>query len=179
MARETRTPAPAPARDNDRRSYEQRWEAPQHDQDFIFTNIDEAPSWIDRGWASFDRGPALALPAGDVHHLDNGPYTTVTARVGDKVVFTAARGANPAKFTVIPMAGTGDSSDGTMTRRPPQVTNASLEDALKTGSIAPEDLGADAKAQVAHRTPGMRKLIEGDIEAPKPQSTADMGVKTD
>jgi hypothetical protein len=78
----------------------ERWAPPTTDQTFVFKDIESAPGWVDRSWASYDRGPALALPAGDIY--GKPPYTTITARVGDKVVFTAANGAQPPKFTVIP-----------------------------------------------------------------------------
>lgn len=146
---------------------------PSTDQEFVFKSIEEAPGWVDRGWAGFDRGPALQLPAGDPY--GTGPYHTVTARVGDKVVFTAGKGASLPKFTVIPADHSMD--EGVGTRRMPQVTNASLEDQLKTGFMSPDELGSDAKAQVAQRSPGLREMVESGEGAPDTQDVSKV-VKT-
>lgn len=178
MAKNPDRSAPAPSRSKADDNDDNTWQPPTSDQEFVFTSMADAPAWVDRNWASFDRGPALALPAGDAL-FGTGPYTTNIARVGDKVVFTAAKGAMPAKLTVIPGAGDPE-AEGANTRKVPQVSNVSLEDALKTGAMTPEDLGEDAKAQVAQRTPGMRRLVEGRAKAaaPKAQSVEDIGVKT-
>ena len=89
------------------------------------------------GHLFLDRGPALASEAGDLY--GQGPYHTVSARVGDKVVYTAAKGAMPPKFTVIPgdPAGVDEA-----TPLPPQQSGASLEDLIKQGYLAPSDMGA-------------------------------------
>ena len=162
MARNA-TPAPAPA-DGEKAK---PWTPPPGDQEFVFESVDASPAWIDKGWASFDRGPALALPAGDLY--GTGPYHTVTARVGDKVVYTAAKGAMPAKFTVIP----GDPFPEDYTPKPPQQSGAQLEDLLKQGYLSPDKLGSDAKAQVAARSPRFKGLIEGETtdgsEVPVPE----------
>jgi hypothetical protein len=117
---------------------------------------------VDKGWASYDVGPALALPAGNLD--GTGPYTTKIARVGDKVLFVAATASKPAHFEVIPKEPTVETS----TKKPPQLSNASLEDALRTGNMTPDDLGPDAKAQVISRTPGLRTMIEDGKGAPQP-----------
>jgi hypothetical protein len=122
---------------------------PTSDQEFTFKSMADAPVWVDPNWASFDRGPALALPANPVYD-GVGPYTPITARVGEK---------------------------GVGTRRMPAMTNASLEDQLKTGWMTPDELGSDAAAQVIARSPGMRKLIEEGKNAPKEQDVADV-IKT-
>lgn len=136
------------------------WTPPTTDQEFVFESVQAAPNWVDKSWASFDRGPALALPAGDL--WGEGPYHTTTARVGDKVVFTAAKGAMPAKFTVIP--GDPAASGG---KKPPQQSAASLEDMLKSGVLSPDELGADGRSQVAARSPRLVPIIEGDTEIPE------------
>lgn len=142
-----------------------RWLPPTSDEEFIFKDLDSAPAWIDRNWASYDRGPALALPAGDLY--GKPPYTTKVARVGDKVVFTAANGAQPAKFDVIPADHSLDPGVGTI--KYAQASNASLEDMLKTGVMSPEQLGTDARAQVAQRSPELQPMLEGNAPAPAPQ----------
>jgi hypothetical protein len=137
------------------------WQPPGSDQEFVFKDIASAPEWIDKNWASYDGGPALAIPKGDV--LSNDAYTTQTARVGDTVRFIAATKSKAAHFEVIE----GDPTVvGEGTKRPAQETGATLEDQLKGGSIAADDLGADAKAQVAGRTPAMKETVEGKTAAP-------------
>jgi hypothetical protein len=147
------------------------WEPPAGDQEFEFKDIQSAPAWIDKNWASYDRGPALALPAGDL--FGTGPYHTKIARVGDTVFFKAATASKPAHFEVIE----GEPSPENSTIKIPQVTNASLEDMLKTGTMTPDELGPDAKAQVAGRSPGMAKLVEEGKGAPEPIAVTDL-VKT-
>ena len=139
----TTTPAPAPGENQVK-----AWVPPTGDQEFEFTSVADAPGWVDKNWASFDRGPALAVPQGDLY--GKGPYHTAFAHVGDKVVFTAARGATPAKLTIIAREPGPEDS----TKKPPQVSQASLEDMLKNGFMSPDDLGPDAKAQVASAVPG-------------------------
>lgn len=153
------SPAPSPAKE---------WEAPQGDQEFVFESVDAAPAWIDKSWASFSMGPALALPAGDL--FGTGPYHTKIARVGDTVKFVAATPSKAAHFVVIEGEPTGENA----TKKIPQVTNASLEDMLRGGTMTPDDLGPDAKAQVAGRTPGLSKLIEEGKNAPDPVPVSDV-----
>lgn len=135
---------------------------PTADTSFDFTDIASAPAWVDKGWASYSAGPALALPAGDIY--GEGPYTTVTAKVGDKVMFVAATPSRGAHFEVIRKEPVGDQA----TKRPPQQSGASLEDLLKGGWITPADLGDDAKAQVLSRSPRLKALIEDGVGAPTP-----------
>jgi hypothetical protein len=139
------------------------WQPPGSDQEFVFKDIQSAPEWIDRSWASYDMGPALALPQGDV--LGEQAYTTQIARVGDTVKFMAATKSKAAHFEVIP----GEPEKvGEDTKRPPQETSATLEDQLKGGTLDPGDLGSDAKAQVAARSPMLKDTVEGKQDpAPK------------
>jgi len=140
---------------------------PTSDQDFVFKDIQSAPAWVDRNWAGFDRGPALALP-NDLS--GKPPYTTKIARVGDKVMFVAASGAMPAHFEVIEADHSLEPGIGTI--KPGQASNASLEDMLKTGVISHSDLGSDAKAQVAVRSPELADMAESGEGAPKHQEPA-------
>ena len=158
--------ATAPAPTPDEKAKE--WEAPTTDQEFKFESVDKAPEWVDKSWASFDRGPALALPAGDL--FGTGPYHTKIARVGDTVKFVAATPSKAAHFVVIE----GEPVEENATKKIPQVTNASLEDMLRGGTMTPDDLGPDAKAQVAGRTPGLSKLIEENKNAPEPVAVSDI-----
>lgn len=148
------------------------WEPPDSDQEFKFESIDAAPAWIDKGWAGYDRGPALQLPVGDAL-FGEGPYTTMVARVGDTVKFVAATPSRPAHFVVIEGEPEGDLA----TKKPVAATNASLEDMLKTGFMSPDDLGPDAKAQVIGRSPKLKALIEEGKGAPEPIPVTDV-VKT-
>ena len=158
---------PAPA---DQPKYEP-WEPPTSDQEFEFKDIESAPAWVDKGWASYDQGPALAVPASGV--LDEGPYTTQVARVGDTVKFVAATPSKGAHFVVIQGEPTGENA----TIKIPQVTNASLEDMLKGGTMTPDDLGPDAKGQVIGRSPRLKALIEEGKGAPEAVPVTDV-VKT-
>ena len=90
---------------------------------------------------------------------------------GDTVKYTVAKGAMPAKFTVIP----GDPAPENSTPKPPQQSGASLEDLIKQGYLAPDDLGSDAKAQVAGRTPALKPMFEeqpdgGKVAPPEKQT---------
>jgi len=140
---------------------------PSSDQEFVFKDLDSAPGWVDRNWAGYDRGPALQLP-NDLS--GRPPYTTTVARVGDKVVFTAASGASPAKFTVIP--ADHSTEDGVGTVRPAQASNASLEDQLLTGTLTVADLGSDAKAQIAGRSPHLAPAMEREGNGKKSKGIA-------
>lgn len=154
-------PSPATQQPMPAGAQPEQWKPPTTDQEFVFESVASAPSWIDKGWASFDRGPALAVPATDI--LGKPPYNTKIARVGDTVYFKAATASKPAHFEVIPgepKAGEG----GTL--KIPAVTNASLEDMLRTGVMTPDELGTDAKAQVAARSPELKALAEEGEGAP-------------
>jgi hypothetical protein len=148
------------------------WVPPTDDQEFQFESIDAVPSWVDKGWASYSYGPALALPAGDVY--GEGPYHTKIARVGDTVRFVANTPSKAAHFEVIEGEPTGDSA----TLKPPQASAASLEDLIKGGTLAPDDLGPDAKAQVSARSPRLKSLIEDGTAAPKRVAVSEL-VKLD
>lgn len=172
MAKRSKALAPSPVAKNADGTDVQVWTPPDSDQEFVFESIDAAPAWVDKGWAGFDRGPALQVPAGLLDDGGNGPYHTKTARVGDKVVFTAAKGAYPARLDVI--AGELDPKEGGSTRKPPQASACSLEDALRTGAMTVEDMAEDAKAQVAARTPSLGRMIENGQGAPEPQAIGDL-----
>lgn len=137
------------------------WAPPESDQEFKFESIESAPAWVDKGWASYNMGPALAVPAGDL--WGEGPYHTVTARVGDTVKFVAATPSKAAHLVVIEGEPTGENA----TKKPPQQSAASLEDMLKGGTLAVDDLGPDAKAQVLGRSPRLKTLIEDGKGAPE------------
>lgn len=130
------------------------WTPPTGDEEFVFSSVADAPGWVDRNWAGFDRGPALAVPAGDLY--GEGPYTTTMAHIGDTVKFMAANGTEPARLIVIPRAAVPE--DGTT--KPAQVSAASLEDMIKNGVMKASDLGADAKAQLLERSPRLKALID-------------------
>jgi hypothetical protein len=147
--------APSPARDKPK-----VWEAPDSDQEFVFEGMDSVPGWIDKSWAGFSRGPALALPS-DL--LGDGPYTTRMARIGDTVVFKKATPSKPAHFDVVEGEPTGENA----TKKPPQQTAASLEDMIKTGFMTPDDLGPIGREEVASRSPKLRTLLMEGKNAPE------------
>ena len=55
---------------------------------------------------------------------------------GDKVVYTAPKGASPGKFSIVESEPDPEDA-GAVTRKPPQVSAASLEDMLRTGVLSP------------------------------------------
>jgi hypothetical protein len=144
------------------------WAPPEGDQEFDFKDIESAPEWVNRAWVT---GQGLALPAGDLY--GEGPYHTKTARFGDKVLFIAATPSVPAHFEVIAKEPTGEAAQAL----PPQQTNAQLEDLIKTGWLAPDDLSEDAKAQVTARSPRLKRLIEDNKGVPEAVPVGDY-VKT-
>jgi hypothetical protein len=127
---------------------------PTSDEEFEFTDINSIPGWCDKGWAGYDQGPALQLPR-DLTF--KGPYSTITAHIGDKVVFTAAKGAKAASFTVIQKDVSDEEGKGT--QKPGAVSNASLEDLLATGKLKIEDLSDDAKGQLILRNPSFAQTM--------------------
>jgi hypothetical protein len=166
-------PAPTPARrrtTTNGDTQEQAWAPPTSDQEFVFDTIQNAPDWVDRNWAGFDRGPALAVPAGDLYN--EHPYTTQSARPGDTVKFIAAKGSLGPHIEVI--RGELDPAKGT--KRIAQQSAAQEEDLLKLGWITVDDLGEDAKAQILARSPKLKGLIEGTTAAPVKQNAADLFV---
>lgn len=152
-----------------------RWSPPSADQEFVFDGLDSLPDWADRNWASYDRGPALAVPAGDIY--GKAPYTTKTVRIGGTVRFVAATASKAAHFEVIEGEGSVDAGTGTL--KPAQQSNASLEDMLKTGHMHPSELGTDAAAQVAQRSPELQGMIEGTVEPPAQVAPAVTAVNTE
>jgi hypothetical protein len=145
------------------------WEPPTSDQEFVFESLDSAPSWVDKNWATFDRGPALAVPMGAMDGI--AAYHTAPARPGDTVKYVAAKGASPGHFVIVP--GVPDpSKPGQVTKAVPQQSAASLEDLLRGGLLTPDDLSDTDKAAVIASHPGLRGLIEEGKGAPEPQSIA-------
>ena len=146
------------------------WAPPTSDQEFVFESADSLPDWVNKSWIGYDGGPALQVPTGDLYG-NEGPYTTKAAHIGDTVKFTVAKGATPAKFTII--EGEPDPNvEGQGTKKPAQQTSATLEDLIKGGTLQPDELGDDAKAQVSVRTPSLKPVIEGSAAAPRQQKTA-------
>lgn len=72
---------------------------PRKDAEFVFKDMASCPAWVDKNWASYDNGPALALPV----NLDgSSPYTTIIAHPGDTVKYVAETPEAAAHFEVIP-----------------------------------------------------------------------------
>lgn len=171
MAKNVTRSAPTP-RDDNGGDKPAPWTPPKGDEEFEFTGMNDAPAWVDRGWAGFDRGPALQLPAGDVFQTQ--PYHTITARIGDKVRWIAPKGTGIGHFEVSPGAAAGPEVG---TKKIPQASAASLEDLLKGGFLNIGDLGEDAKAQVAARSPGLARFIEEGEDIAEPQAVSNL-IKT-
>lgn len=140
----------------------EQWAPPESDQEFEFKDVESAPAWVDRNWASYSMGPALAVPAGDL--FGGQPYTTNTARVGDTVMFKVATPSKPAHIVVVPGEPTDDEN---ITLKPPQASAASLEDMIRSGVMTPDDLSPEAKGQLLSRSPHLRQLVEEGKGAPE------------
>jgi hypothetical protein len=138
-------PAPAP----------ERPPYPTSDQEFEFTGPGSAPAWVDPSCASWDNGPALALP---VDLYGAGPYTTITAHVGDTVRFKATKGSVPAHFVVEP--GDPEVGKGAI-KKPKMDSNVSLEDLIVLGTLRVDSLDETAKAIISARSPRLKDIIEG------------------
>lgn len=171
-------PAPDPATDPNYGVYQPNQRAPgvppegkrgkfwpDGDEEFKFEgDIQGAPEWIDKGWASYDGGPALAVPVGDP---TKQPYTTVTARKGDTIKYVSRKNGMFGRYIVVKAEPIeGEEEEGT--KLPPQQSQASLEDMLASGAMAPADLSADAKAQVQVRNPQMGLTVLGDDASTAP-----------
>lgn len=128
------------------------WAPPTSDQEFTFDTIDAAPAWVDKSWATYSNGPALAVPTGDL--TVSQPYTTTIAHKGDTVRFSL----KTRTITVTPAAAPDTPAEPP--KRAMQQSAASLEDQLKSGELTAADLDDDAKAQVASRTPGLAAELE-------------------
>lgn len=69
---------------------------------FIYDgSLGSLPEWADTGWATYDRGPALAVPKGDPL---GQPYVTEVARVGDTILVNA----DHTRFKVLHASELGD-----------------------------------------------------------------------
>jgi hypothetical protein len=133
---------------------------PDGDQEFKFEgDIQSAPEWVDKGWASYDGGPALAVPVGDP---TKQPYTTITARKGDTIKYVARKNGMFGQYIVVKAEPIEGEDDENVTKYPAQQSQASLEDMLTTGAMTPADLSPDAKAQVQVRNPQMGMTVLGD-----------------
>lgn len=154
MSDQSPAPADAPAK-------AEAWSPPESDQEFVFENIDSVPAWVDKNWASYSMGPALAVPAGDI--FGTPPYTTNIARSGDTVMFKIATPSKPAHLAVVPGEPVGEGA----TLKPPQASAAALEDMIRTGVMVPDDLSDEARGQLLSRSPHLRMLVDEGKGAPK------------
>ena len=168
MAKASRSSSPS-ATNEDGTPQAEAWTPPTSDQEFTFTTMDEAPAWVDRGWAGFSQGPALAVPAGDL--FGNGPYHTKTARPGDKVIFTAGKAGMAPKLDVV--TGVPDLTEGGV-KKPPQESACSVEDGLKTGLIPVETLTEADKGAIALRSPGLKQALETGKGLAEKQNVSDI-----
>lgn len=123
---------------------------PAKEDTFIYDgNLNGIPSWADKGWATYDQGPALAVPVGDPF---GQPYTTAVARIGDTVIRTnTSRDGHPRhdRFKVIPAQELGLQPGGDQpSNLPAQTTQATLEDLDKTGLLPKEEMNLEQQAQM-------------------------------
>ena len=130
-------------------------------------DVSGAPDWVDRGWMSYDRGPALAVPKGDPRKQ---PYSTVPCRVGDTIVHTPGESEDdPGSFEVVRAEETGRDPGGEPWR-PPGMAEASLEDLVKTGNVSPDDMNEEARAQYEARKMGSPLNPESAKAANQPKA---------
>jgi len=138
---------------------------PESDTSFTFESTDSVPDYA-KNWISWNNGPALAVPIGDILDSDK-PYATRFANLGDEVKFLANKGSVAAHWEVIP----GERPPQQMTKRVAQESAAPVEDLLKGGLLGIDDLSDDDKARLAAK-PGLKAIIEGQI-TPEKQSISD------
>jgi type II secretory pathway pseudopilin PulG len=127
---------------------------PTEAQSYVWDgNLAEVPDWIDQGWASYDAGPALAVPQGDP---SKAPYTTQPARIGDTVTYTPGKGGSFGGFKVVRAEETGSQPGPefratgpgeTPSFRPAAQTEADLNDLVRSGMTNPDEMDPDARAQ--------------------------------
>lgn len=123
-------------------------------ENFIYDgNLESLPDWADKGWATYDRGPALAVPKGNPLA---SPYTTETARIGDMVIANK-RGD---RFTVVHAEDMGEepgdpnnpaTTDKPLPHKPVGTSETSLEDLDKTGILPYEEMNPEQQAQMVAR----------------------------
>lgn len=143
---------------------------PDGDQEWKFDgDVQAAPDWVDKGWASYDGGPALAVPVGDP---TKQPYTTIVARRGDTIRYKARKNGMFGAYTVERAEPVDtDEEDPNATKYPAQQSQAAIEDMLKTGAMAPSDLSPDAKAQVLVRNPEVHAAVLGVEDSGAPAAS--------
>jgi hypothetical protein len=130
-------------------------------------NLDSLPDWADKGWATYDRGPALAVPKGD----PNGhPYTTDTARIGDTVFANKRQD----RFTVVRAEELGEepgdpnnpaTTDKPLPHKPVGTAEASLEDLNRSGVLPYEEMNPEQQAQMVARGTAPQEATEAPAEA--------------
>lgn len=119
-------------------------------------NLDNVPDWVDRNWATYDRGPALSVPVGDPL---GQPYTSKVARIGDYVYVNKAGD----RFHVVTREEMGeepgDTENAHESNLPPQTTQATLEDLAKNNMLDPN---AEQKSQMEARNTQSVALVDGE-----------------
>jgi hypothetical protein len=115
--------------------------------------LDSVPDWVDKGWATYSAGPALAVPRGDPNKQ---PYNTVTARLGDWI-FVNKKGD---RYTVVRAEEVGD-QPGSPTQLPTQekplpakpvgTEYASLEDLDRLDILPFDEMNEEQQAQMRAR----------------------------
>ncbi len=115
--------------------------------------LDSVPDWVDKGWATYDRGPALAVPRGDPN---KGPYATTVARIGDfvyvnkkgnryAVLRAEELGEQPGSPTQLP------TEEKPLPAKPVGTEHASLEDLDQLGILPFDQMNEEQQAQMIAR----------------------------
>ena len=140
------------------------WVPPKDKQEYVVTEkMADVPEWIDKGWVGFG---ALKVPVGD--YPFDSPYTTEKAEPGDTIQFSPAGATRGGHFTVVKNT---DPDQAKSTPRPAQESAATLEDLLKSGHLAPDEMRASDKQQVRVRSPKFQSILDGEAEIEKTELT--------
>lgn len=79
------------------------WVPPEADAEFVVgeDGVASAPEWVDKSWAAYDGGPAIAVPMGNL--FGSSPQHNTIAKKGDTVKYHAPTESKGAYFEVVPV----------------------------------------------------------------------------
>ena len=130
-------------------------------------NLQGVPDWIDKGWATYSAGPALAVPRGDPNKQ---PYTTVVARIGD-YVFSEQEGRSlhrrPCRGSRRParQPDAAPTEEKPLPAKPVGTEYASLEDLDRLEILPFDQMNEEQQAQMRAR--GTAPKSEEEVQAEK------------
>src|SRR4051812_39875727 len=139
--------------------------------------LDSVPGWVDKGWATYDRGPALAVPRGNPNKQ---PYNTVVARTGD-FIFVNSKGN---RFAVVRAEELGEqpgspdqqaTKDKPLPAKPVGTEHASLEDLDANGILPYDEMNPEQQAQMVARGTAPEEVMQeaaGNAPVSEPTPTS-------